>query len=98
MSKMVDLTGQKFGRLTAIKPVRKPNDGKLYWECLCDCGNTKVILGSNLKSGATKSCGCLRSKEYVPIELIVKSLKRHLMEDEQLFIHHPELAFILLGV
>lgn len=57
MSKTEDLTGQRFGRLTAIKYA-----GKRYWECRCDCGNTKLVKSNNLKSGGTLSCGCL-SKE-----------------------------------
>lgn len=44
----------KFGRLTAIRYL-----GKSKWECSCECGNTYVATASNLKTGKTKSCGCL---------------------------------------
>lgn len=54
----VDLTGQKFGKLTAIKYDHK-SKGKIYWLCECECGNTHVVAASNLTSGKTKSCGCL---------------------------------------
>lgn len=57
MGKFEDLTNQKFGRLTVIKRF-KDESKKTKWECLCDCGNTKTIDGSNLKNGHTKSCGC----------------------------------------
>ena len=46
MSKYNDLTGQKFGRLTAIEPIRK--SGRISWICECECGNTKQILAINL--------------------------------------------------
>lgn len=57
--KSLDLTGQKFGKLTAIKYDHK-SKGKIYWLCECECGNTHVAAVSNLTSGKTKSCGCLR--------------------------------------
>ena len=57
MPKLIDLSGQRFGRLTVIE--RAANNGtKTMWECKCDCGNTKVVSGSNLKNGNVKSCGC----------------------------------------
>ncbi len=49
-----DLTGKKFGRLTVLKYA-----GSSKWECKCECGNTKIIRGDSLRSGNTKSCGCL---------------------------------------
>lgn len=53
-----DLTGARFGRLVVIKPVMElPNKNK-RWVCECDCGNVTNVYGGNLKSGATKSCGC----------------------------------------
>lgn len=53
-----DLTGERFGRLTVIRRTGKDERGVL-WECLCDCGNTKIVVGKNLRSGRTQSCGCL---------------------------------------
>lgn len=52
-----DLSGQRFGRLTVTKFAYKKK-GNYYWECICDCGNVKVVQVSNLKSGSTVSCGC----------------------------------------
>jgi hypothetical protein len=54
-----DLTGQKFNRLTAIKRVENSSNGKVQFECLCDCGKAVVVSSTNLKSGNSKSCGCL---------------------------------------
>lgn len=61
MPQMIDLTGQTFGRLTVTGPSEKPtlHNGKL-WRCLCACGNEKVLSSGHLRSGNTRSCGCLR--------------------------------------
>jgi len=60
MGVFVDRTGQKFGRLLVVEKSNERNkSGNVKWLCVCDCGNTKVLAGSTLKSGDTKSCGCL---------------------------------------
>ena len=62
----IDITGQKIGRLLVIRAVRKEAIERLFYECLCDCGTTKVIGAQNLRRGLTHSCGCLqreRTKE-----------------------------------
>lgn len=53
-----DIVGRKFGRLSVVS--REPNRGKAYWLCLCDCGQSKVAQGLELRTGRVKSCGCLR--------------------------------------
>jgi len=58
-----DLTGQKFGRLTAVRPTEKRNNEYIVWECRCDCGNTTYVNSNNLVSGDTLSCGCLNSEK-----------------------------------
>lgn len=57
-----DLRGRRFGLLTVIeKSDKRPNnDGWAHWECKCDCGKTTVVASGNLKSGNTRSCGCLK--------------------------------------
>lgn len=58
-----DLTGQRFGRLTARRHVgthRRETYSTALWECLCDCGRSTVAQARKLQSGAKKSCGCLR--------------------------------------
>ena len=52
----IDLTGQKFNRLTAI---RRDPKRPLNWFFQCDCGTIKSQQAGNVKSGAVKSCGCL---------------------------------------
>lgn len=70
MGKLKDLTGQRFNRL--IVTGRAPNqyslsgNRQIMWYCDCDCGTkNKIIAGSHLRSGATKSCGCLGSESTI---------------------------------
>lgn len=57
---VIDLTGQKFNHLTVIKRDGSDGRGQAKWLCQCDCGNPNLIsvLGSNLRTGHTQSCGC----------------------------------------
>lgn len=61
MRKKLDLTGEKFGKLTAVRELPQRKDGKVVWETVCDCGRTIQTIGRDLKRGHTKSCGCLPS-------------------------------------
>lgn len=54
---IVDLDGQQFGRLTVI--ARAPNRSrKVYWLCMCECGNLTEVQTFDLLGGKTRSCGC----------------------------------------
>lgn len=66
MPKFNDLSGLRFGRLTAKEVAQRSSrkGGNTKWLCVCDCGGSGVIYASNLISGQTKSCGCLH-KEYL---------------------------------
>lgn len=71
MGQFIDLTGQKFGKLTVVKRTNDKRDGMgrpiVTWECQGDCGNTINVSSQKLRTGHTKSCGCLRnanSKNY----------------------------------
>lgn len=59
-----DLSGQTFndGQLTVIRKAGFTASKKQIYTCLCKCGTTKDVIGSDLKSGRTKSCGCLKSE------------------------------------
>lgn len=67
MPKAIDITNQKFGKLTAIKKVES-RGGKTYWLCRCECGNEKEIQTTHLTSGATQSCGCSNKLNKANIE------------------------------
>lgn len=57
-----DITGQKFNKLTVIKYVYTKRK-RAYWLCKCECGNETIIPTTALKSGNTKSCGCLHNEQ-----------------------------------
>ena len=59
LEQTVDITGQRFGKLVELKPTDERRRGIVLWECQCDCGNIAYVLKTNLKKGATRSCGCL---------------------------------------
>ncbi len=63
MGKFIDLTGQKFGRLTVIKRVENTDDGRIKWLCLCECGKKIIVQAGSLKGGNTKSCGCFHKEQ-----------------------------------
>ena len=58
--KFIDLTGKKFGKLTALEPVGKNKRREIMWLCQCDCGNQIVVSGYQMRRNHTKSCGCLQ--------------------------------------
>lgn len=69
MSHINDITGNRYGRLVAVKRIgcrKYPGGGRLsVWECKCDCGKTVELPLSALTTGNTKSCGCLHSESYL---------------------------------
>ena len=62
MSKINDLTGQRFNRLTVMKQYGRTEDQHVLWLCKCECGGTITATGKSLKSGHTQSCGCLHKQ------------------------------------
>lgn len=60
----MNLLWMKFGMLTILNLSKHTNKrNERYWDCLCDCGNTKTMLSSALTSWWVKSCGCVHSKD-----------------------------------
>lgn len=58
MSKVIDMTNQRFGKLLVLERAENDKFGKAQWLCQCDCGNQKIINGASLRKGLTISCGC----------------------------------------
>lgn len=68
MSRIKDIVGERFGKLTVVRYLRtdvKPYGHTVIWECKCDCGNIVEVSTNALRSGNTKSCGCLTSENLV---------------------------------
>ena len=62
MPRFLNRIGMRYGRLNVIFYKGKDNRGLHLWECQCSCGNTKIVVGQNLSSGKSKSCGCLKDE------------------------------------
>ena len=77
-----DITGQRFGRLTAVRKTEKRYHNGVVWQCLCDCGNTVFARSSALRSGAKKHCGCYLDKDtgklYPKGEAIFRAIFRRI--------------------
>jgi hypothetical protein len=65
-SRIKNIAGQKFGRLTAIRCITKNRNS--FWLCKCDCGNEKWVKSFYLTSGKTKSCGCYHSEVFTRLK------------------------------
>jgi hypothetical protein len=63
MTKINDLTGKVFFRLTVLGDSGRRRAGNVIWRCLCKCGQTTEVAGAGLRQGQVKSCGCLRKHE-----------------------------------
>lgn len=70
MSQFKDITGQKFGRLTALYRLHNI-EGRTKWLCICDCGNFAEVMTYSLSTGHAKSCGCYQN------DRLIESLATH---------------------
>lgn len=83
MPPKIDFTGQKFGKLTAIRQDGVDRFGKTLWYCSCECGEFVTVIGEGLRRGHTKSCGCnkiinLLGQKFGRLEVIeYKGLNKH---------------------
>lgn len=65
MCKLIDMTGQRFGRYTVLARNGVSANGMAAWLCKCDCGKEKTVIGSNLRAGKIVSCGCYQREVAV---------------------------------
>jgi len=86
----VDITSQKFGRLVALHDVGSEKRERV-WECICECGQFKTAMVSQLKNGRVKSCGCLRS------ELASKRAKGNIAGVNKLPVGEANLSNVIAG-
>ena len=71
----IDMTGQRFGRLTVVERSPRKDSHASWWICKCDCGNTKEVRRACLVKGETKSCGCLNSE--LSKKRMTKNMTKH---------------------
>lgn len=79
MSNKKDLTNMRFGRLTVIREIGRNKHREVMWLCKCDCGKEHITTGYSLRSGATKSCGCLRHDTFL------KTFYKHGLANKRLY-------------
>lgn len=77
MPKFIDITGQTFGRLTALHCVEKLP--RTLWRCRCECGQEVTVARGDLRSGRTRSCGCFNR------ERAAERKRRHGEADTRLY-------------
>jgi hypothetical protein len=75
MGKVIDLTGRRFGRLV-VQGFSHQIKSRFYWNCVCDCGETRAVWGADLKRAVTESCGCL-AKERRRDRMTTHGMARH---------------------
>lgn len=79
---LIDLTGQTYGNLTVIE--RASNDARreARWICQCGCGNTVTVLGSNLRNGRQRSCGCKKRlpRSEAAFNFLYRALRKNARE------------------
>ena len=63
MSKVIDMTGKKFGYWEVLERAGSDKRGQALWRCRCVCGNEKNIVGSTLRNGTSTNCGCIKAKK-----------------------------------
>ena len=76
--KFIDLTNQKFNRLTVLER-DKSKRNRTMWKCRCDCGNIVYVASYPLKSGGTKSCGCFKS------ECLGNTMRKHNLNNTRIY-------------
>ena len=84
-NRRLSLVGQQFTKLTVVAFAGVKKGKYSLWECLCDCGKETVAVGSDLRRGHKKSCGCLHSdvirqiNKYHQLQLVLTIDQDHLM-------------------
>lgn len=61
MSKLIDITGEKYNSWTVLDRVLDNSKKGTYWRCQCECGTIKEVASTSLRNGASKSCGCQKA-------------------------------------
>jgi len=69
MRQWPSLIGNRYGALTVVEQAESSAAGHRRWVCRCDCGNSCIVLGSNLKRGTTVSCGCKKQRDLTGMHI-----------------------------
>lgn len=77
MGRFIDLSGQRFGRLAVVSFCEIDKHKQAKWLCHCDCGNEVIVRSTSLRSGHSKSCGCLQKKTATKHGLLKRQLFKY---------------------
>ena len=80
--RFIDLSGEKFGKITVLERIKKENSKRTFFKCLCDCGKEKIFQSSDLLRGKIKSCGCWKAEH---MKKLGKEHITHGMTDSRLY-------------
>src|SRR5258708_7290701 len=69
-STLIDMSGKTIGRMLVIDRAENTRKGKVCWRCVCKCGTETIVTGSDLRTGNTRSCGCLKDERTAERSLI----------------------------
>lgn len=84
MANLIDMTGQRYGRLVVLSCAGRSLQGKAKWNCLCDCGKELIVHACPLRDGRTRSCGCLRNettRRMFTTHGLRSTLRYHMLHD-----------------
>lgn len=92
--RVIDETGNHYGELTVLSKAKSPSNNRhnQFWNCKCSCGNMTIAMGKELRSGAKRSCGCIRSKGEKLITQILVELKLPFKKE----FHFPDLKMKMI--
>ena len=86
MGKIIDLIGQRFGRLVVVDKCGKDKNGKnTIWLCKCDCGGTTRATSTHLRNGHTQSCGCLAYEKRIKGGMDTRFTVKHNLSRTRLY-------------
>ncbi|EBO9898500.1 AlpA family phage regulatory protein [Salmonella enterica] len=97
--KYIDLRGQKFSHWTVFEWAYS-RDGLAYWTCRCRCGEYRAVLAQSLKSGKSKSCGCMKKaakKRHELYQMWLQMRGRCCIETHRLYSRYGGRGITLCG-
>jgi hypothetical protein len=86
MAAFIDISGNKYGRLTAVRRVGNSKDNHAIWLFACDCGKKRAVRSADVKCGKTQSCGCLQHESTMAALKIMHTANfKHGMSHERIY-------------
>jgi len=89
MYKYIEMTGKRFGKMTVLSRSDRVRgkERAIFWNCVCDCGNHRVVSGTSLRSGQIVTCGCSRQDPERIINRVKKQVINRFDRAVNMFLH-----------